>query len=142
MGNNITPNISLGIKKKSFTIDGDENRVIYIDPTDMGIIGRMEAFSADIDPLLKSLKDVGEDGLVAKISEVDGILREKINQAFDYDVCSVCVPCGTMLDAVDGKFKFEIVVDALSQVYVDNISSEMQKVTARMAEHTKKYVHK
>ena len=138
---NITP-ISLGIHKKSFAIDGDENRVIYLDPSDMGIMNRIDVFGKQIDEIIEKLKDVPVGELGARIIEVDGDMREAINNIFDYDVCSACVPCGTMLDVLDGKFKFEIVVQALANVYTDTISSEMKKVTTRMSAHTKKYIKK
>ena len=135
---NITP-ISLGIRKKSFAIDGDEGRVIYLDPSDMGILSRLETFGNQIEPTLSKLKDVSTEQLGSVIAEVDKELRDEINAVFDYDVCSVCVPSGTMVDVIEGKFKFEIVVNALADVYTNTISDEMKKVTARMAEHTEKY---
>ena len=137
---NITP-ISLGIRKKSFAIDGDESRIILLDPSDMSIVERLDTFSEQLDPTLAKLKDVSAEQLGKVIAEVDKELRDKINAIFDYDVCSVCVPCGTMVDVFEGKFKFELVVTALTNVYTTTISDEMKKVTARMAKHTKKYVN-
>lgn len=137
---NITP-ISLGIHKKSFAIDGDENRIILLDPSDMGIVGRIETFSEQIDSTLSKLKDVPVEQLGSAIAEVDKAVRDEINAIFDYDVCSICVPCGTMVDVIDGKFKFELVVTALADVYTNTISTEMKRVAARMSEHTQKYVN-
>ena len=137
----ITP-ISLGLRKKSFAIDGDDNRVIYLDPSDMSILTRLEVFSKQIEGTLIKLKDVPNEQIGAKIQEVDTELRAQINAVFDYDVCSVCVPSGTLIDVVDGRFKFEIIVEALSNVYTSTISAEMKKVTDRVAKHTQKYVKK
>ena len=142
MDNSIITPISLGIRKKSFAIDGDENRVIYLDPSDMGIISRIEEFDKQIEQVLVRLKDVPSDKLGETIKEVDKELRERIDKVFDSEVCAVCVPSGTMVDAVDGRFKFEIVVEALSDIYTSTIASEMKKVTARIQTHTQKYVKK
>ena len=142
MNNTNITNISLGLRKKEFTIDGDENSVIYLDPSDMNILTRIQEFSTEADAVLSSLKDMEENEVMSKLAEVDAKMRELINKLFDYDVCSVCVPSGTLFDAVGGQFKFEIIVDGISKVYADNISTEMKKVTDRMSSHTKKYVKK
>ena len=139
MDNTNITNISLGLNKKRFTIDSDENKVIYLDPSDMGILTRIKQFSTDASEVLGTLKDIKEDEVIDKMNEVDGKLRTILNTLFDYDVCSVCVPTGTLLDAVNGQFKFEIIVDGLSRVYAENITKEMQAVTKKMSEHTKKY---
>lgn len=142
MNNTNITNISLGLGKKKFTIDGDENKVIYLDPSDMGILPRIKQYGADAEVILGKLKDVTEGELIDKMNEVDKELREAVNTLFDYDVCSVCVPKGTLLDAINGQFKFEIIVDGLSKVYADTITAEMQAVTKKMSEHTKKYTNK
>ena len=139
MSNTNITNISLGLNKKRFTIDSDENKVIYLDPSDMGILMRIKQFGTDASEVLGTLKDIKEDEVIDKMNEVDGKLRTILNTLFDYDVCSVCVPTGTLLDAVNGQFKFEIIVDGLSKVYAENITKEMQAVTKKMSEHTKKY---
>lgn len=142
MNNTNITNISLGLGKKKFTIDGDENKVIYLDPSDMGILPRIKQYSTDAETILGKLKNVTEEELVDKMTEVDKELREAINTLFDYDVCSVCVPKGTLFDPMAGQFKFEIIVDGLSKVYADTITTEMQAVTKKMSEHTKKYTNK
>lgn len=139
---NTTPIISLGLRKKSFAIDGDENRVIYLDPSDMGIINRIDVFGKQIDTIIEKLKDVPADQLGSRIVEVDVEMREAIDKIFDYEVCAVCVPSGTMFDVVDGKFKFEIVVQGLSNVYTNTISTEMKKINDRISSHTQKYIKK
>lgn len=142
MGNTNITNISLGLSKRSYTIDGDETKVIYLDPSDMGILPRIKQYSTDAEAILGKLKDITEAELLDKMNEVDKELRGAVNALFDYDVCSVCVPTGTLLDAVNGQFKFEIIVDGISKVYADNITKEMQAVTKKMSEHTKKYTSK
>lgn len=142
MNNTNTANISLGLSKQPYTIDGDENKVIYLDPSDMGILSRIKQFAVDAERIFGNMKDLTEDELLDKINEVDSELRTVINTLFDYDVCSVCVPTGTLLDAIGGQFKFQIIVDGLSKIYAENITKEMQAVTKKMSEHTQKYTNK
>lgn len=140
--NNKPINISLGLNKQSYTIDGDESRVIYLDPSDMSVAKRLEDFSGTVEALFDKLRDIPDEEFTQRVLDVDKELREAINVVFDYDVCSVCVPSGTMFDGKDGKFKFEIVMNTLAAVYTDNISAEMKKITDRISKHTKKYTKK
>ena len=146
---NITNNISLGIRTKTFTIDGDPNRVIELDPSDMGVIGRLDEaipqMSALLDEFVAKGKQLAEEenntGFGVALRELDASMRTIINTIFDYDVCSVCVPKGTLFDVVvdSDKFKFEVLIQGLSQVYEKTIVGDLQRVQNRMSEHTKKY---
>jgi len=142
MNNTNITNITLGLQKKSFCIDNDESKIIYLDPSDLGIMERTNSFAEKTDTLFKGLTDLADNEVQEKLKESDSALREYVNELFDYDVCSVCVPTGTLFDVIGGKFKFEIIVNGLSKVYSDTISAEMQKVTDRVSKHTKKYTKK
>ena len=151
MNNNTTNNISLGIRTKTFTIDDDPNRVIELDPSDMGVIGRLDEAIPKIDAIMnefveagKSMSGDGGAGFGTTLKELDTRMREIINTVFDYDVCTVCVPKGTLFDVVPGsdKFKFEVIIESLAKVYEDTIIGALTRVQTRMNEHTKKYTTK
>lgn len=143
-----TNNISLGIRTKTFTIDDDPNRVIELDPSDMGVIGRLDEAIPKIDAVMnefveagKKMSEDGGAGFGALLKDFDTRMREIVNTVFDYDVCTVCVPKGTLLDVVSDsdKFKFEVIIESLSKVYEDTIIGDLTRVKNRMNEHTKKY---
>lgn len=137
-----TNNISLGFSKKAYTIDGDDSKVIYLDPSDMSILTRIQTFSEKSEPVFKKFETVTEEEFSTALTDIDAELRHMINELFDYDVCSVCLANGTLFDMMSGKFKFEIIIEGLSKVYTDTISAEMKLVSARMSAHTKKYTTK
>lgn len=148
---NTTNNIPLGIRTKTFTIDDDPNRVIELDPSDMGVIGRLDEAIPKIDAIMKEFVDAGKElagnggtGFGTALKELDARMREVVNTVFDYDVCTVCVPKGTLLDVVSDsdKFKFEVIIESLSNVYEDTIIGDLTRVQNRMNEHTKKYTAK
>lgn len=148
---NTTNNISLGIRTKTFTIDDDPNRVIELDPSDMGVIGRLDEAIPKIDAIMKEFVEAGkkmsEDGgtdFGVLLKDFDTRMREIVNTVFDYDVCTVCVPKGTLFDIVSDsdKFKFEVIIESLSKVYEDTIIGDLTRVQNRMNEHTKKYTAK
>lgn len=150
MNNTNITNINLGIRTKTFTIDDDPNRVIELDPSDISVIGRLEDAIPKIDEILNAFveagKSISEDSskFGSTLSELDSRMRETVNAIFDYDVCSVCVPKGTLLDIVSGgdKFKFEVIIEGLSKVYEDTITADLARVQKRVSTHTKKYTKK
>ena len=84
--------------------------------------------------MLKSMSD--------KLSTIDNGMREQINYIFDSDVCSVCADNGSMYDLINGEFRYEVIITALSKLYEDNIAKESKKVQARIKKHTAKYSKK
>lgn len=150
MDNNTIPinNISLGIRTKTFTIDNDPNRVIEIDPSDIGVVGRLDDAIPQIEGIInefvdagKKLSEEGATGFGETLRDLDCRLRDVINSIFDYDVCSVCVPKGTLFDVVtdSDQFKFEIIIKGISQVYETTISDDLVRVQNRITAHTQKY---
>ena len=144
---NTTNNISLGIRTKTFTIDGDPDRVIELDPSDIGVVGRLDEAIPKMEAILNEFVEAGKKmseggtGFGETLKELDGRMRDVLNTVFDYDVCSVCIPKGTLFDVVrdTDRFKFEVVIEGLSKVYEDTITGDLTRVQERMNKHTRKY---
>lgn len=138
-------NIDLSaIRKKRFTINGDPGKVLEINTSDFGVIARLEESEQKLTDLTLKIADFDKDGdksLGQKIAEVDGELRKIIDYIFDANVCEVCVPNGTLIDPIDGKFRWEYVVEILTNLYDSSLSAETKKVTERIKTHTDKYTN-
>ena len=78
-------NISFETGLKYFTINGDPDRKIYFDPTDIGLIDRLDAAAKEIKERAESLENA-QDPLAA-IRELDTFAREKVDAAFPLPVC-------------------------------------------------------
>ena len=143
--------------KKSFRIDGDNNRIIYLDVSDMNILVRLEEAYPEIQKLAveaqerlamsKDTKSEDKDGSsLSDISEllkdIDQRMREKLNYIFASDVADVCEPTGNMYDPVNGEFRFEHIIDVLTTLYANNLKSEFKKMQDRVKKHTAKYTNK
>jgi len=148
-------NISLS-NKRSFSIDGDLNRIIFLDTSDMNILVRLEEVYPEIERLAveaadkivatkQTNKEEGEenseklDSLVTVLKEIDKKMREKLNYIFASDIADACEPTGNMYDAVGGEFRFEHIIGVLSQLYANDINSEFKKMQERVKKHTEKY---
>ena len=131
-------------EKKRYRINGDNDKIIMLNVSDMTIISRMQKG-------LKELKDIATEisgtelegeNLSEFIKECDTKMRDVLNVIFDYDVASACAPSGTMVDVVDGQFMYEHIIQTLSALYENNLSDEYQKMQERLKKHTDKYTSK
>ena len=150
-------NISLS-SKRSFSIDGDLNRIIYLDTSDMNILVRLDETYPEIRKLAidaadrivmsKTADGKDEDGKtpLSDISEIlkdiDKQMRKKLNYIFASDIADICEPTGNMYDPVYGGFRFEHIIETLSTLYANNITAEFKKMQERVKKHTAKYTDK
>lgn len=138
------------IRKKRFRIDGDNNRYLELNISDMGIITRLDNLYPRLqklsqDAAAKQLdkQDESDEKILTKLSQtlikIDTQMRELIDELFDSNVSEVCAPSGSMIDPINGEFRFEHIIDVLSKLYTNNFNSEFKKMSAKMKKHTSKY---
>lgn len=144
----------LSLRKKKFTIDGDENKVIELNTSDMGIITRVSEkykLLIDLASSIGDLKDLDPNSETATddliefsnaLLDTDSKMRAIIDEIFDSNVSEVVAPFGSMYDPIDGEFRFEIIVSGLLKLYGETISRETQKIQDRVKQHTNKYLKK
>lgn len=153
-----TNNIQLNISEKQvYTINGNKDNFIKLNPNDMGVITRFNAIIPNLESIeakyvealesiVKSNTEDGVDFDFVKFSEildtVDKDMREVINYIFDYDVCSVCAKDGSLFDLSDGEYRYAVIVETLLNLYEDTIAEEMKKLSERMKKYTDKYTTK
>ena len=141
-------------RRKNFRINGDNNRIVSLNTSDMGIFARLndeypklKQLSLDAQNLLPDEFDTEDGaenavGMLAKLRDIDAELRAGVDYIFDSNVCEVCAPDGTLYDPFDGKFRFEHIIEVLTGLYEGNLTSEFKKMTARINKHTGKYTKK
>ena len=142
-------------KKKKFRFDHDDTRIIELNTSDMGIIGRI----SDAYPKLTALQDKAskmmeglhdddaylEDDLKligARLSEVDNEMRQIIDEIFSADVSAKAAPDGSMYDPFDGTYRFEHIITLLMSQYEKNLQDEYAKIEHQVKSHTDKYTKK
>jgi len=137
-------------QRRQFRIDGDNDRRIYLDISDMNVITRlneaypkMRASAIEASDRLAGIDDSeGADVLEELAKALKGIdtgMREQIDYVFDAPVSDACVPKGTMYDPYNGQFRFEHIIDVLSTLYANNLSTEFNKMKAKVSAKTAKY---
>ena len=132
-------------KKKQFRIDGDDNRIIELNTSDMTIIERLNEVYPKLESLSARTAELSDDdveGGIKALKDVDKEMRELIDYTFDSPISSVCAPDGSMYDLFNGEFRFEHIITVLLNLYEDNISKEFNSMEKRINKHTAKYTKK
>lgn len=143
------------IKKKKFRIDGDNNRILELNTSDLSVVNRIEdsypklvelerkASSLKVNndnPNDESLDDAVErSNLSQTLREIDQEMRGIVDYIFDSNVSEVCAPFGSMFDPINGEFRYEHIIDALTKLYENNFNSEFDLMRKRVQKHTNKY---
>ena len=134
-----------GIQRKRFRINGVPDAVIELNLSDLGIMERLNKGLSSLDKDMEDiaqLDDSDDHSFSAKLKEIDQKMRDAIDYIFDYPVSAVCAKYGTMYDPIDGKFRYERIIEGLVKLYESNIMTEYQKIQDRLKKHTSKYTSK
>lgn len=141
-------------KKKKFRFDKDDNRILELNVSDMGIISRisdaypklqaqqakaakvMEGISIDEDSneISDGIKTMSE-----RLKDIDKEMRELIDYMFNANVSEIIAPEGSMYDPFEGRFRFEYIITLLMKQYEDNLQTEFTKMKKQLNKHTAKY---
>ena len=141
-------------RKKKYRIDGDNNRILELNTSDMSIIERLEPAYKKLNKLMSDAvnllgtQEESDDTMqdINKVSEalktIDEKMRNLLDELFDSNVSEVCAPYGTMYDPFNGEFRFEHIIKVLLELYESNFVDEFAKMMKRMDKHTAKYTKK
>lgn len=156
-------NIDLGYstKKKKFTVGGDVNTVIEFDPSDIGVASRLakslkdlQALSDKWEKLQSNMEDIEgadtDDSLVKSTDQfakdfdkLEKSVKDIIDYVFDSDVADKLLGKSSAFSPVNGKFKYEHIIEAMLKCYEQQIQDEAPKFNARKVQnYTNKYVRK
>ena len=140
------------IQKRRIRIDGDNNRVVEINTTDMGIVTRLNEVYPKLQELEKEYGNLevvfDENGAITDesfsamgeaLKDIDIKMRDYIDEIFDSDVSAKCAPTGNMFDPINGMYRFEYILDALGSLYEEEIAKNIQKRKESVTKHTAKY---
>lgn len=127
---------------KEFNINGDPNRVIKFNPTDISIIERAQKVKKEIGEEVKKLDklEINDDESVAKaVEEVNKIIKEKINYIFGSDVSEAVFGVQSPLASANGVTLAERFIAAAIPIIQKEIEDGDKKSKARMSKYTERY---
>ncbi len=134
--------LSTPVKRTKFRVNGDNDAIIELNLSDVGIMGRLKNGLEKLQSEVSAMADIpdDDDNLADKLKQIDQKMREAVDYIFDYPVSNACAKYGTMYDPKDGVLRYEAIIDGLTTLYADNLNSEYKKMKARMGKHIDKYV--
>lgn len=135
---------------KEFTINGDPNRVIRFNPSDLNLLERFDQAEKTIDEEQKKLQEDIElkangepaenqediEESIEVIRKVNKLIKDQIDFIFDSDVSDVVFGNQSPMSTVKGKPLFERVFDAIRPVLEKEITKEMKASEKRINKYT------
>ena len=132
---------------KEFSINGDENRVIMFNPSDLAIIKRLEEAKNKISEsmAIKDDLEVDNEGKPVDslenyskvISHIDNVIKEQINYIFDSDVANVVFGNQSPLANIKGKPLYERFMESVMPEIKKAVEEEAKESRKRVAKYTK-----
>lgn len=140
-------NISFNDGYKTFSINGDESRVIRINPSDFALIERFNTAIEDIENKLSGLEDVklnivGEPveqlkEAAAQVKEAREYVNEKIDYIFNAPVSDVVFGKQSPLSSPGGVTLIEGFLNAIGPVLNETIQADVKARDSRIKKYTK-----
>ena len=137
-------------QRKEFTINGDPTKILRLNTSDLSMITRLNALYPKLQTLASEAlgtfdidKSDDVEAFISKTSaslmKIDKEMRRLIDELFDSNVSEMCAPEGTMYDPINGKLRFEYIIEKLSMLYERDLKAEVEKTTAHISKYTDKY---
>lgn len=129
-----------GIQKTPFRINGRDDQILELNTSDLMIGERLEKGYENIQKEIERLSKLGNDAdSVEEFKKADEVMRRELDFIFDSNVSEVCGRGGTMYDPINGSYRFELIINALTNLYSSNLNEQYRKMKARIQKHVEKY---
>lgn len=147
--------VDLGfVEKRKFRFNGDFNRMLELNVSDLYIASRLNTGYPKLQELLTQAQEkisnipdtdspFDQLGKFADaLKEIDTEMRAVIDYIFDTNASEVCAPSGSMYDPVGGSYRFVHIIETLSKLYKNGLDAEFQKVKTKVEGKASKYTKK
>ena len=131
-------NINIGSNIETFTIDGDESRVIHFDRADFNIIARCDEAAKNIAEYMKTLETPTDSECASLILAVNDRICEHVDYIFGEGAAKAAF-AGVSPISVDteGVTLYERFFDAIIPIVKDAVEKNISASQKRMAKYTR-----
>ena len=132
-------------KRTKIWVNGDNTKILELNLTDMGVMGRLQDSYPKLDELTDEIKAISTDEnasdekIVEMFKKIDQKMRDIVDSIFDYPVSDICCDGGSMYDPIGGQLRFEYIIDKISKLYQNSLNEEFKRMQAKVKTHTAKY---
>ena len=145
--------VDLGfVEKKKFRFNGDYNRMLELNVSDLNVFVRLNEeypklnkFFEEASEKIQRIPEDDIEGLGAlaeSLSAIDTAMRESVDKIFDAPVSKVCAPSGNMFDPVNGQLRYQWIIDVVTGLYANGLNAEFKKMKSKVEKKTSKYTKK
>lgn len=121
---------------KRLAINGDESRIITINPTDISIVKRYNEVIPQLDELSEKYKEIPQEKTVEAVSELDRKAREFIDYIIGAAVSDTVFGTANCLSYAGGQTIFENFLTAYMDYMTPAIKSEYDRSKNRIQKYT------
>lgn len=127
---------------KEYAINGDENRVIRINVSDVGIITRIQDAMSKADNIAEEVSErEKKEDKTQLLREYDQRARDMVNSIFESDVCTAALGGINVFSmGSNGKPVLVNFLEALLAVVVQEIKSAQTAAQIKLEEKVEKYI--
>jgi hypothetical protein len=131
--------------RKEFFVNNDPNRVLRLNLTDDQLIPRIKKALDSLESYKEKVAETGDKYEIEElIDDYNREVRERLNEAFDYDVSSAVFQNMSVTAQVtdDGKTFIEVFLDAIMEKIVaaqKEYQKNMRASNERINKHVNKY---
>lgn len=133
------------LRKQRIRIDGDDNRIVELNLSDMDVMRRLQEAYERLTQLStkyhiqEESEDDNTDEMIKALQIIDTEMRQIVDYIFDSDVSDVAAPFGTMADPINGRFRYDHIIEKFLDLYDTNFTKEFKQMSKNVQKHTDKY---
>lgn len=147
------------IRKQRFRFNGDNSKILELNTRDLGISNRLTVAYTNLNNLMEEvantlsevpgidddsedeseLTDTQNDKILEALNRLDASMRKELDYLFDAPVSKVLGDGGSMYDPLGGVFRYEHIIDKLTQLYENDLDREFFVLKQRVSDRTSKY---
>lgn len=129
-------NLSFNDGLKEYIINNDPDRVIRINPADVGILKRLQAAQTDIDALRDKYSNA--DNTADALAECDRALRDIIDNVFGAKIADTVFGSTNCLSIAGGASVYENFLNAIVPEIESTVKAESEASAKRVKQYTDK----
>lgn len=126
--------------RKRLAINGDESRIITVNPTDISIVSRYSETVPKLEELVKKYSEIKSEITIDEAVKINNELDAEAKKFIDYIVGSpvsdVAFGTANCLSYAGGQTIFENFLTAYMEYMEPNIKSEYEKSKKRVSKYT------
>ena len=133
-------NINFDDGYKEFSINGDESRVLRFNPSDWGILERIDKVTENLEVIEKELLDSNDENISKVVAKLDRQIKEQFNYLINSPNASeVIFGKQSPFNPVGDSYLFIRALEVLIPIIKKEVEEKAEESKKRMTKYTEQY---